>query len=218
MYVNKLFRKIAYDFYKRDWLKDHVSSEVRARTVIRYMEYTSSLPEDEDSPTYEEYVSEFGYEGSGLYCSYDEFISNEYSDIRSMYYNGVTRTPEMAKYYIDDVLEILSGDERDRAIEDMYELSEEVLQVTQKNEYTLVTTKSFFQFPSGTETSVIFNFLADEHSKGVSGLIRRNKEYYRVETGLYHYYENAVTGEIKYHLGKDDKEVPRPMDDFVRNA
>lgn len=180
-YVNKLLRKIAYDFHRRDWLQNHISPEERAKTIIGYMKYKSTLPEDEGSLSYEEYISEFGYGSTGLYSTYDEFIRGEYLDINLMYHNRVTRTPEMAKYYIDDVFSVLSGDERDAAIRKMYELSEEVLKVTQKNEHTLVITESFFQFPSGTEASVILNFLADEHSKGVSGLIKESEEYFYAE-------------------------------------
>lgn len=83
----EVMRKLCYDLYKADWMR-RISAEQISDTIKNY--YTECVRIiDYDKPrisytmSYEDFVSETGYDGA-IYVCFDEFIESEFKDLDYM--------------------------------------------------------------------------------------------------------------------------------------
>lgn len=70
----------AYEKYKAQWVKDHISAERQAETERRWKEYLENDFEPDipgETCSFEDYIEEFGY-GSEIYACFNEFVENDY--------------------------------------------------------------------------------------------------------------------------------------------
>lgn len=101
--LEELNEEIAYQKYKEEWIKEHISDTEMAATQAAY-------ENDEESKfmTFEEYVEEYGFANGMIYASFDEFLDEEYEeyedeedeeyefDIKEVYQN-LKDSPEKTK-------------------------------------------------------------------------------------------------------------------------
>ena len=71
--LEELNEEIAYQKYKEEWIKEHISDTEMVATQAAY-------ENDEESKfmSFEEYVEEYGFANGMIYASFDEFLDNEY--------------------------------------------------------------------------------------------------------------------------------------------
>lgn len=70
----------AYEKYKAQWIKDHISAERQAETERRWKEYLENDFEPDipgETCSFEDYIEEFGYSGE-IYACFNEFVENDY--------------------------------------------------------------------------------------------------------------------------------------------
>lgn len=75
-------KEIAYELYKIDWERDHISTEWKLAT---YRLYELEFLEYDFRETFDEWLFEQGYDGE-IYACFDEFIVYEYQDYEYMKY------------------------------------------------------------------------------------------------------------------------------------
>ena len=98
-----MIRKLCYTLYKVDWRRNHVTDEMEAQSVKDYYNVKDSSRADY---TYEDYLDEFGYCGTMMYASYNEFIHNEY--LQKKYINTLLMDDEeLVAMYREDVETLL---------------------------------------------------------------------------------------------------------------
>lgn len=103
-----------YECYKSDWKKTHKITKKKEMESLK--SYYDMLADDnitEDEYTYDDYLTEFGYNGE-LYVCYEEFLDNEYLydyDICN-YYLG--KDEELIKIYHDTVNSNKKEDDTDK--------------------------------------------------------------------------------------------------------
>lgn len=72
---------VAYALYKQDWVDQHTTPLVRLQSIREYHDYLQECADEGEAPcTYEEYLSDFGFQGA-LYVCYEEFCDEEYHDM-----------------------------------------------------------------------------------------------------------------------------------------
>lgn len=92
-------KKIAYELYKKSWVHNHVTMR---RELDNYIEYAAT---SNDECTYEEYIREYGFDGSSVYSCYEEFIQGEYRFASNMkFLFGETKYGrKLYKLYLQDI-------------------------------------------------------------------------------------------------------------------
>ena len=82
-YEENLIRNMCYNLYVEDWKISHNVTRVTEMDYIKdyYQNIMFDSAYDNKTCTYYDYLSEFGYNGE-LYVCYDEFIDNEYQDVK----------------------------------------------------------------------------------------------------------------------------------------
>lgn len=94
--------KALYEVYKEDWLGNHVSSIERLQATREYAEYVAKCVERMvEFPTFEEYITENGYNGE-LYVCFEEFCDNELLD--DDYRNQLIGSSECLKRIVEEEL------------------------------------------------------------------------------------------------------------------
>ena len=76
MDIQQDLKEMAYEKYKEEWIKDHISDVEMTATEAAY-----ENDEEAKDMTFEEYVEEYGFANGMLYACFDEFLENEYKDI-----------------------------------------------------------------------------------------------------------------------------------------
>jgi len=83
----KNIQELAYELYKVDWKQSHMITPEREKDTLK--DYFEGLVDSDGSYSYEDYIEEFGYNGS-LYVRFEEFLGAEYLDkeyMRSLLFN-----------------------------------------------------------------------------------------------------------------------------------
>ena len=98
---NEVIRNLAYELYKQDWKKQHLTQETVLCTLKKYGNYMNECIEEYIEPdSFEEWVDENGYDGEVAYATFYEFLDNEYLEIE--YVIGLLVDKELIElYYLD---------------------------------------------------------------------------------------------------------------------
>lgn len=98
--LEELNEEVAYQKYKEEWIKEHISDTEMVATQAAY-----ENDEESEFMTFEEYVEEYGFANGMIYASFDEFLDEEYEDeedeeyefdIKEVYQN-LKESPEKTK-------------------------------------------------------------------------------------------------------------------------
>lgn len=92
-----VIRKLCYELYKIDWKRRHITADIEMDNIKDY--YEGLIDYDTDY-TYEDYVSEFGYNGY-LYVCYEEFCEYEYPS--KDYICGLLDNGKLIQMYLEDI-------------------------------------------------------------------------------------------------------------------
>lgn len=68
---------VAYEKYKNQWIKDHISD-----TEMTATEATYENNEEAEEMTFEEYLDEYGFSNGECYNTFEEFLHNRYTVIQ----------------------------------------------------------------------------------------------------------------------------------------
>ena len=71
---------LCYELYKDKWIREHIKEEQMHSTIVQYyvtLDYNNTEREDY---TLNDFIEEFGFAYGSMYCSFFEFIDNEYQD------------------------------------------------------------------------------------------------------------------------------------------
>lgn len=91
-------RKLCYELYKIDWKQSHmITMEEEMNNLRRYYEMLISC---ENPYTYDDYLNEYGYEGT-IYVCYEEFCQAEYLDMQ--YMCNLLSDNDLVKLYHSDI-------------------------------------------------------------------------------------------------------------------
>ena len=97
--------EIAYELYKVDWVRSHVSAECQRATLLEYFKHQRACAKlGETCESYEEWLFDVGYLGI-MHACYEEFCDGEYHDreyIISLFGND-EEFVEFVKLYLDDI-------------------------------------------------------------------------------------------------------------------
>jgi hypothetical protein len=99
-------RDLAYELYKQDWLRTHISIERQRASLCDYYKDSEQVREQLGlrPVSYEEYIEEFGFDGE-IYATYEEFLHAEYMDhhyiVTMLEGNNLA---EIAGEYVKDML------------------------------------------------------------------------------------------------------------------
>lgn len=69
-------KEIAYELYKRKWIREHISQREELDTYINY-----SVNHNIETITFEEYIEKYGYTNSMVYSCFEAFLYCEYKDL-----------------------------------------------------------------------------------------------------------------------------------------
>ena len=95
-----MISKLCYELYKADWKRRHVTADIEWDSIKNYQGLIELC--DDTDYTYEDYVSEFGYNGE-LYVCYEEFLEEEYYDV--FYMTGLLKgNDNLTEMYLGDYL------------------------------------------------------------------------------------------------------------------
>lgn len=84
--VLEIFKAKAYELYKMDWKKTHVSEDIERKTIEEYYEDTIDYAKHIDGEIfckldqYEDWLWENGYANGMIYVCFSEFIDCEFYD------------------------------------------------------------------------------------------------------------------------------------------
>ena len=104
--MNKI-SNIAYELYKQNWIDSHTTKEIRLDDIRNWGEIEVKNNDENLACTYNECREEFGYNGY-TYACYEEFLDNEYQDIKNM--KELLQSEVLIKAYIEDKEQLLCNE------------------------------------------------------------------------------------------------------------
>lgn len=95
--TKSMISELCYELYKIDWKRRHITAEIEMDNI---KDYYNGLVNCDTDYTYEDYLSEFGYNGDSYVC-YEEFCEYEY--LNKDYIYGLLNSGKLIQMYLEDI-------------------------------------------------------------------------------------------------------------------